>query len=169
MASFLTPRLSFCKGTFSIFIAPTHLLAQGLTEYISRERGFILSLTSVFPVITPRIRKNRSQWKSEVVSDGPGLFTRLQEATEPLIILEHDRALYHTDADLIRPVGMLCRKKVSERATVFMIATRYDEWLSSFEPYAHKMIYVEEILTPGAESRSSVSARSGQCTLEGIG
>jgi len=169
MSSFLTPRVSLCKGTFSIIIAPTHLLAQGLDEYLSRERGYILSLTTIFPLITPRIRKNLSQWKCEVVTDGSGLFTRLQVATEPLILVEHDRALYNSDADLIRPVGMLCRKKVSERATVFMIATRYDEWLSSFEPYAHKMIYVEEILAGGAEGRGSASARSGQCTLEGFG
>lgn len=168
MPSLIYPQVSFSRGTFSVFIAPSHFLFEALNNYLVRERGNILSLSGNIPVILPRIRTNKRQWQIHTVTEADQILTILKESHEHLILLEHDRSLYDADADLIESIGHMCRRKVSERATIFMFASRRDEWIIKFEPFAHKFVILEEIVYNNPVLKADFRGVSAQRTLEGV-
>ena len=166
MPSLISPGISLNQRTFSIVIAPSRILSKALNNYIFRQKGSILVLSGNFPMIIPRINANRSQLHVKTINHAHQILTTLEESTQPLILIEHDRSFYDYDADLIRPIARMCRQKVSEKGTVFMFATRSDGWISNFQPFAHKMIYYEERITDSTGTNKPTGVPSGQRILQ---
>ena len=162
------PGFSFHKGTFSLFIGPSHLLSEALNNYLVRQCGCILSLSGNDPEILSRVRTNTGTWNKQTVTEAHQLLTTLEKSTEPLILIEHDRSLYDEDADYIMPIAMMCREKVAKRATVFIFGARLEESVIQFEPYVHKMVYIEELEQQEPKTKAAMRTKSGQCTLPGV-
>ena len=162
------PEISFNKGTFTIFTGPSHLLSEALNNYLVRQNGSILSLSGNVPVILSRTRTNTTQWNRKTVTHAHQLLTTLEKSTQPLILIEHDRTLFDQDADLIRPIALICRRKVSEKGTVFIFGTRPDGWLNKFEPFAHKMVHIEEQIHDATKTKTTIRSPYRQCTLQSV-
>ena len=162
------PGFSFNKGTFTIFTGPSHLLSEALNNYLVRQNGSILSLSGTVPVILSRVRMNTGTWNRQTVTEAHQLLTTLEKSTQPLILIEHDRTLFDEDADYIRPIAMMCRRKVSEKGTVFIFGTRPDGWLNKFEPFAHKMEHIKERDYPPIGMETTIRSIYRQCTLQSV-
>lgn len=164
----IQPGLSFIRGTFSIYIAPSATLSEALNNYLSCYKGSILYLSGNVPVILSGVGPSKRQWRMKRVTRGEQILATLERSSELLIIIEHERSLYDDDADLIRPVAQICRQKVVEGRTIFMFATRTDGWLNKFEPFAHQLICGEELVYHRQRTKNETCIRSGQMTLEGM-
>lgn len=92
----------------------------------------------------------------------------LERSEEPLVLIEHDTFLFDEHADLIRPIGQICRKRGSERRTTIMVATRSDSWVKRFEPFAQQMRYQEDLIQYLPNMRNEIRSPQGQRTLEGV-
>lgn len=156
------------RGTFSIFIAPSSILSEALNNLLVRHPGNILYICGNFPIILSGLNPNKNQFKVKSVTKADKILSLIESADEPLILFEHEGSLYDVNADLIRPIGQICRKKGAERGTIIMIATRQDGWLKKFEPFAHQIKYQEDLFKylPKVKKRIRIPLR--QRTLEGV-
>jgi len=168
MPPFMYPPISFYRGTFSIFIAPSSITSEALNNYLTKEYGKVLTITGEISLVLSRIVPREFHLRKEQVSEGCEIFGLLQKATEPLILIEHTQSLYNHDADAIRAIALLARKKVSRNQSIFMFGTRLDEWLMQFEPFAHKLTYIDGIFPEISRKNTNVIQKTAQITLDTI-
>lgn len=148
-------------------MAPPSTISQALNNFLDKHKGTVLYVCGNVPVILSGIATHKTQLKVKQAKNADAVLSILEETNELFILFEHDRSLYDDDADLIRQIGRVCRRKVAERGTVTMVATRPDGWLNKFEPFAHRMTYLEESVhsIPGT-SKHRTSPQ--QKTLNGV-
>jgi hypothetical protein len=165
MTSLIYPGITFYRRMFSLFIAPSSLLAEALNDYLKKEVKDVLIISGEVPLILSRIQHGRFRLKVERVSSGQDVFEILQKARESLIIVEHDPGFYDYNADLIRAIALLARKKVAGNQTIFLLGTRADTWLNRFEAYVHTMVNLEKIIQDNQKDSQHSRSRSNQIRL----
>ncbi|WP_319580738.1 hypothetical protein [uncultured Methanospirillum sp.] len=151
MSSLINPGLIYYRRMFSLLIAPSNLLAEGLNTYLKKEYRDVLIISGEVPFVLSRIQPGKFKLKVERVSSGQEVYETLQRTKESLIIIEHDPGFYDNHADLIRAIALLARKKVTGTQTIFLLGTRADAWLNKFETYVHKAITID---MPGVDNRT---------------
>ncbi len=165
MSSLIYPGLIYYRRMFSLLIAPSCLLSEGLNTYLKKEFRDVLIISGEVPFVLSRIQPGRFRLRVERVSSGQEVYETLQRARESVIIIEHDSSFYDNQADLIRAISLLARKKAAGTQTIFLLGTRIDTWLTRFQPYVHKII---TIAMSNADNRSGSQyspARSNQIRL----
>jgi DNA polymerase I len=162
------PHVTLSPGTFSILIAPHETELTTLEELLNRFRGKALYVCGNYPVMLSGLARFQDKFTVRRAMTAYQLLTILEEANESLILFEHDRTLFDDNADLIRPVGLMCRERAAETAAVILFSTRPDGILNKLESLCHRMVYIHH---PDSQiSRSHISSRknSNQRILEGI-
>ena len=162
------PVVALARGTFSLDIAPSPVLIPALSRSLALLQGSVLFLSGPAPAVIPRLSTSRSEKRRISLTRTPQILTALEDATEQIIIIEHDRALYDDHAYLIRPVALLCRTIAADRRAVLICATRPDGWLNTFESYAHRMVLVGHVPPEGPNQDLPVPGSGGQMTLQGV-
>jgi hypothetical protein len=155
-------------GSFSIFVAPSSTISEELNNLLVRERGKTLYVCGNFPIILSGIIPNKDKFRVKRAKKAVEILSIIEESDDHLILLEHDRSLYDTNADLIRPIGQLCRKKASECWKIIMVASRQDCWLKKFEPFAHQIKYQEDLIQYLPKKTMGIRFAQSQMTLEGF-
>jgi hypothetical protein len=165
MTSLIYPGITFYRRMFSLLIAPSSLLAEALNKYLKREVKDVLIISGEVPLILSQIQPGKFRLKVERASSGQEVFEILQKARESLILIEHDPAFYDYNADLIRSIALLSRKKVAGNQTILLLGTRPDTWLNKFESYVHKAENIEWNIQAKQKSSPGSTMRCNQISL----
>jgi hypothetical protein len=152
--------------TFSLFVAPPETIQEALSTLMSRHRGKVLYLCGNYPGILPGFTAYTDKMLVRRALTVYQVQSILEEATEPLILFEHDRSLYDDNADILPYIGELCRYKAKDAGSVFLVSTRLDKWLIRLEPYVERMILIMGTEKPPGPAPAA--GTSVQKVLEGL-
>ncbi|HWQ68223.1 MAG TPA: hypothetical protein VN372_15305 [Methanospirillum sp.] len=160
------PEISGSSGSFSIFVAPSGILEEALSNLLSSNRKHALYLCGNYPEMLPKFSVNQRNLSIRRALTSYQILTILQEAYESLILFEHDRTWYEDNAELIPIIGEICKKKAEEFRTVILFSTTFDRWLSRIDPYGHRVVYFLNIESK-LKKETPISGQT-QHTLQGI-
>lgn len=133
-------------GLLSLFIAPPVLISGAFTSLLGSDPVPVRYICGSFPVILPCILAHNRTIRITRITEADQIIPTIIKSQEPYILVEHDAVFYDTNADLIRPIGLACRRKVAEHQhSIFMLAPRTDGWLKRFEPFVHRIQYQNDL------------------------
>jgi hypothetical protein len=167
MPTRIHPEIIFIPGTFSLFIAPSGIIEGALSNLLRRQRRQTLYLCGNYPVILQKLSEHQHKFKVRRALTIFQVLTILEESSEPLILVEHDRTLYDDNSDTLPYIQEYIRQKTATDHMVCIFATRSDRWLERFEPDTNRFIYIGETIPP-VHTKTHTKTLGSQQSLNGL-